>query len=99
MDGELDGLLVFGCLIFLQLFTWSSLHAIARSWAESVTALEEEGYAETSMEIKVFNELWPSPRPRIDYGAYHQKNRDAEALCIVGRSTLSETDYAGLSCE
>lgn len=99
MAGEIDGLLIFGCLIFLQLFTWGSLRAIAQSWASSVMALEEDASNEPSEDLKVFGEIWSRPKPRIDYGAYHQKNRDAEALCIVGRSTLSETDFASLSCE
>lgn len=97
--GEVDGILVFGCLIFLQLFVWNSLRVIAGSWANTIAALNEDDGSSSFSEFEAFGEDWPRPLARIDYGAYHQKKRDAEALCIVGRSILSEQDYANLDCE
>lgn len=97
--GDIDAAVLFLFVIAIQIFNLSALTIMLRTWQSSLDSLSEADEAREIAEIQAFGESWPAPYPRIDYGAYYQKNRDAEAICIVGRASLSENDLGKLRCE
>ncbi len=82
----------------MQVFTFRSLTLSARAWGQAFQSLHNELDLEDAEDFEAFGETWPAPVPRIDYGAYRQKNRDAEALCLIGRAKLSQKDFETLRC-
>jgi len=90
------------CIASFQFWQFSLLQKTASAWATSYQALEDEmqkSVDDEANEFTGFGKVWPSPRPRIDYGANNQKERDAEALCIIGREKLLDEDFKKLRCE
>ena len=102
--GEVDWIVFVFFLASIQFWQLSLLQKAADSWSASYQALEDVSQKsftndEMNKEFKALGQDWPSPRSRIDYGANHQKERDAEALCIIGREKLLEEDFKKLRCE
>ncbi|MBC7662096.1 MAG: hypothetical protein H7249_20565 [Chitinophagaceae bacterium] len=100
--GDVDLILMFFLVASVQIVQFSVLHAMALAWQTSYQSLETElNQAQENPEptFRAFGLTLKTPLPRIDYGAYYQKNRDAEALCIIGRENLLPADFARFRCE
>jgi hypothetical protein len=89
-------MLVFAVL--MQFFMLRTLLMSARSWGQAFQNIHEALDEEEARDVSALGQSWPSFVPRIDYGAYRHKNRDAEALCLIGREKLSEKDFKILRC-
>ncbi len=99
-QGDVDLVLVL-FLVLGFVFKVSDGHLkILLSWkkgAEELSRWEAAPIEEASLPL--LGESVESPLPKIDYGAYRQRNRDAEALCIIVRENLSETESKRYTCE
>ncbi len=88
--------LVAGVQAWLFLAAAHGLRAWAEGYQNMEVARDDLDGQET---FHALGQEWAAPLPRVDYGAYYQKNRDAEALCIVARKTLSPADVATFRCD
>ncbi|RZA16767.1 MAG: hypothetical protein EOP10_23980 [Proteobacteria bacterium] len=100
--GDIDLILIFVLVVSLGILHWTVMERLAESWRSSYQALEDDLQNAQPSRNRVLTALgreWPAPLTRIDYGAYYQKDRDAEALCILGREYLSTNDLLSFRCE
>lgn len=100
--GEVDAWLLLCLVVVLQLLAWRILRNLAAVTEDAYGRLEEQSrQSESAAERKLefFGETWDAPAPRIDYGAYYQRERDADALCYIVRCCLSEADAKLYRCD
>lgn len=95
--GDIDAALMLLFVAAFQIFIGLSLHRIFRASQDSLQKLADID-EDLTEEIEVFGAHFAPPLPRIDYGAYHQKNRDAEALCLVALKSSFESELIELHC-
>ncbi len=93
-------LLVFQ--VSLQLGIYRILQTYREEWERAYTFLEERRETHLDAEPKrelLWGEQCLAPPPRIDYGAYTQKAKDAEALCYFLRSDPSLAGASKWQCD
>jgi hypothetical protein len=81
--GEVDAVLLLGASLMLGLYLITLLQQIADRSQEAYQALDDRSQ-ELPLEVESFQawgQDWLSLPPRIDYGAYHLREKDAEAIC------------------
>lgn len=97
--GEIDAVLLLFFVVLFQLFIGVSLLRIAEAQRDSLQRLAESEEDPEIETLHVFGDLFPAPLPRVDYGAYHQKNRDAEALCLIVQKSSFESKNLKFDCD
>jgi hypothetical protein len=100
--GEIDWILLLFFVLLLKVWQFQLFYRTAQVWADSYQAMEDNARKqgdEWDSEFEAFGQTRVSPPMRIDYGSNNSgRNRDAEALCIVGEKVLLNEDFQKLHC-
>ncbi len=81
--GSAELLLLFFTLS-LQLIFWQASLRVAKAWTEAYSELEvyhDRLELSSPESVMAWGTSWSALPPRIDYGAYFERQHDAEALC------------------
>ena len=87
--GQVGACLLLIIQISLSLSFYGVIRVYLREYHRAYTWLAERQQGQLDRapeEENIWGEVWPHLPPRIDYGAYTQREKDAEALCYFVRS-------------
>jgi len=102
-SGEVDWIFMLIIIAFFQLWQLTLMQRAAEHWTEAYQGLEDSSQEPLDIsgqkEFSAYGQDWPAPLPRIDYGAHYSKEKDAKAICLVGRAMLLEDDLQTFRCE
>ena len=95
-------LLVLVFTLVLQLIFWQASQQFALAWGDAYQGLEsytDELNLEPPPDIEAWGRSWSALPPRIDYGAFFERQRDAEALCYYRSFVDSEAAGSVWRCD
>lgn len=96
------GVLLLIAALSLNLALWQASLSVAQAWQDAYRGLEAR---EQSLRLEepdqwpAWGQNWTELPPRIDFGAYSERDRDAEALCFFQNFVPSSEAGTSWRCD
>jgi hypothetical protein len=84
-EGSIELVLLLAFLMALHLGLWLFSRSMSQKMTEAYAPLDSgaEGRSLEETEFSAWARVFSAPPPRIDFAAYNQQDKDAEALCYI----------------